>query len=86
MSALFFYLIRHSEIYVKLALEIRKTFADLEEIRSGEKLQSCSYLSACIAEALRMSPPVPGIPWREVEDGGIQVDTDYVPAGYTVGT
>jgi cytochrome P450 len=86
MSGIFHYLAHHSEIYSRLAHEVRSTFSDLDEIVPGEKLQSCSYLSACIWEALRICPPVPGIPWREVEEGGVTVDGEYIPGGYDVGT
>ena len=35
---------------------------------------------------MRMSPPIPGIPFREVEAGGAQVDGHWIPGGYSVGT
>ncbi|TVY85564.1 Cytochrome P450 monooxygenase [Lachnellula suecica] len=86
MSAIFFYLAHNSDIYKKLATEVRSVFSDVSEICSGEKLLSCSYLSACVTETLRICPPVPGTPWREVEGDGIKVDTEYIPAGCNVGT
>jgi cytochrome P450 len=86
MSGLFHYLARNPKIYSKLACEIHSTFSSAFEILPGERLQSCSYLSACIWEALRVCPPVPGIPWREVGEGGIVVDNEFIPAGYDVGT
>ncbi|CAG8974862.1 hypothetical protein HYALB_00000477 [Hymenoscyphus albidus] len=85
MSALFFYLANNQSIYDKLASEIRSTFSDISEVTSGEKLLSCSYLSACVTETLRICPPVPGIPWREVEDGGAIVDNHYITTGLNVG-
>ncbi|MCJ1382415.1 hypothetical protein MMC17_005528 [Xylographa soralifera] len=86
MSGIFFYLAHYPEVYETLANEIRMTFEDLSEIRSGPKLISCSYLSACITETLRICPPVPGIPWREIESCGVVVDGEPLPAGYDVGT
>ena len=59
-------------------------FARSDEIRSGEKLVSCHYLRACIDEALRMSPPVPGILWRKPRDGTGNVSEPFVVDGYTI--
>ncbi|KAI9874884.1 MAG: hypothetical protein M1830_009181 [Pleopsidium flavum] len=86
LSAMFFYLAHYPEVYARLAHEIRSTFSDLSQIRSGPQLMSCSYLSACITEALRICPPVPGIPWREVESGGIVIDGEHIPTACNVGT
>ncbi|KAI9812638.1 MAG: hypothetical protein M1827_004627 [Pycnora praestabilis] len=86
MSAIFFYLAHYSEVYEKLVDEIHNTFSDLSQIRSGATLNSCSYLSACITETMRISPPVPGIPWREVEGDGVFLDGKQIPSGYNVGT
>ena len=47
---------------------------------------SCSYLSACITETMRVCPPVPGIPWRETESEGIVINGNYVPPKCNVGT
>ncbi|CAJ2507046.1 Uu.00g082320.m01.CDS01 [Anthostomella pinea] len=65
LAATFFYLSQNPECYQKLATEIRSTFSSGSEIRGGPRLSSCRYLRACIDEALRMSPPVPGTLWRE---------------------
>ena len=86
LSAIFFYLAHHPEIYAKLASEIRNSFPELTHIRPGPKLTSCSYLSACITETMRASPPVPGVPWREVESEGILLNGEQIPPGYDVGT
>lgn len=34
---------------------------------AGPRLSSCRYLRSCIDEALRLTLPVPGTPWREGE-------------------
>ena len=86
MSAIFFYLAHYPEVYNTLANEIRHTFSDLSQIRSGPALISCSYLSACITETMHICPPVPGIPWREIESSGTLIDGEQIPAGYNVGT
>ena len=33
-----------------------------------------------------MSPSVPGAMWREAEPGGLNVDGEYIPAEYDIGT
>ncbi|RYP81172.1 hypothetical protein DL769_002120 [Monosporascus sp. CRB-8-3] len=89
LSATFFYLSRNPECYRTLAEEIRTTFGSGNEIR-GAKLAGCQYLRACIDEALRMSPPVPGTLWRHLapeEEGGgpLIVDGHVIPRGTQVG-
>lgn len=57
-------------------------------------LNTCTFLRACVDEALRMSPPVGGALWREVQEGGIvlsfkdecQSQSIQIPAGIDVGT
>ncbi|KAG8158471.1 hypothetical protein KVR01_011593 [Diaporthe batatas] len=93
LSALFFYLSRNPGPYSRLAEEIRETFKSDPEIRGGPKLSGCRYLRACIDEALRMSPPVSGVPWRELAKGKddprrgepLIVDGHFIPAGTQVG-
>ncbi|CAG8980246.1 hypothetical protein HYALB_00009828 [Hymenoscyphus albidus] len=64
LSATFFYLSRNPVSYQRLAAEIRSTFTSGDEI-CGAKLASCTYLRACIDEALRLASPVSGILWRD---------------------
>ncbi len=90
LSALFFYLSRNSRCYRKLSDEIRSSFATGNEIRSGPSLSSCHYLRACIDEALRMFPPIPGTLWREQvqgseEVGPLVIDGHIIPPGTQVG-
>ncbi|KAI1881132.1 hypothetical protein JX265_001372 [Neoarthrinium moseri] len=63
-SSTFFYLSSNPECYQKLASEVRSTFAEGGDIKGGPQLASCRYLRACIDEAMRMSPPAPGVLWR----------------------
>ncbi|KAG2417910.1 hypothetical protein HFD88_001009 [Aspergillus terreus] len=69
LSGLYFYLARYPECYAKLSHEIRSTFTHVDEIVGGPKLQACSYMRACVEEALRMSPGVPGFLTREAPSG-----------------
>ncbi|KAI0476348.1 cytochrome P450 [Xylariaceae sp. FL0804] len=91
MSALFFYLSRNPACYAKLAREVRTTFEQGADIRGGPRLSGCRYLRACIDEALRMSPPLPGTLWRELAPDDAEghgpwvVDGHVVPPGTKVG-
>ncbi|KAL9013516.1 MAG: hypothetical protein Q9173_001792 [Seirophora scorigena] len=86
MCATLFYLTANGSVYENLIQEIRHTFSCVEDIRMGAALDSCTYLSACIDESMRMSPPTPRAPWREVQEGGAMVDGTFIPEGYDVGT
>lgn len=79
------YLSESSGSYRRAAREVRKTFKSREDIRIGPMLNSCTFLRACIDEALRLSPPAASVPWREVERGGTQIDSTAVPGGTGVG-
>ncbi|KAK4120542.1 cytochrome P450-like protein [Parathielavia appendiculata] len=86
MAATLFYLVRHPEALAKATAEIRAKFALLEDIHNGPALNSCTYLRACIDEAMRLSPSVGGLLPREVLAGGMTIDGERVPAGTIVGT
>lgn len=85
ISALFFYLTRNQKALKRLQEEVRATFDDVEEIKYSAKLTSMTYLKACIDEAMRMSPPVPGLLDRLVLPGGATIDGHQIPTGTTVG-
>jgi len=84
ISAMLFYLTHYPAAYCRLVEEIRSTFRSVEDICSGPLLQSCHYLTACLNETLRLSPPTVGSPWREVERGGMHLEGEYIPAGVDV--
>jgi cytochrome P450 len=86
MAALLFYLSRYPAAYRLATQEIRSTFTSVSEIRAGPKLNSCTYLRACIDETMRISPPVGGSLWREVDTGGAVIDGIPIPKGVDVGT
>lgn len=85
LSGAFFYLTAYPASYEKLVTEIRSTFHSGEEIKSGPKLAGCQYLRACIDEMMRMSPPISGTLWREVRQGGINLDDHHIPAKIDIG-
>lgn len=86
LAALFFYLSRHPEAYSRVMSEVRSAFASVDEIHMGATLNGCHYLRACIDEALRLCPPAGSALWRQVLKGGMQVDGQFIPEGYDVGT
>ncbi|KAL3453552.1 cytochrome P450 [Aspergillus insuetus] len=88
MAALFFYLSRNPDAYARVTREIRSVFNSPEEVSQGPKLSSCSYLRACIQEAIRLSPAVSAAMWREVLPGGLTIPEHdlQIPAGCEVGT
>lgn len=86
IAATLFYLAHNSEAYAHCQAEVSQVFSSAKEIRTGQKLSSCSYLRACIEEALRLSPPAPGLMPREVLSGGLSVEGKWIPPGVEVGT
>lgn len=86
MAATLFYLVRNQAALQKASEEVRAKFSDVEEICQGQALSSCTYLRACVDEAMRMSPSVGGILPREVLKGGMTIDGEFIPAGVVVGT
>ncbi|KAI0180776.1 cytochrome P450-like protein [Hypoxylon sp. FL1284] len=76
-----FYLLHNEVALVRLEEEIRGKFETLEDIRSGPALNACPWLRACIDEAMRISPSVPGVLPREVLAPGVKIGDDMIPAG-----
>ena len=85
MAGCFYYLSRNPKAYAKVCAEVWHVFSSADEIRTGQKLSSCVYLRACIEESLRMSPPVGGALWREVCNGGLNINGRTIPQGYDIG-
>lgn len=86
LAATLFYLVRSPSALAKLTTEVRNAFTEVEDIISGSSLNELTYLKACIDEALRLAPAVPGAPPREVMEGGAVVDGVFLPAGTDCGT
>jgi cytochrome P450 len=80
-----FYIIRHPRVYDKLVEQIRTKFESAEDIRVGTKLSSCTYLQACIDEAMRLAPAGCSEMNREVLHGGLQIEGNHIPKGTHVG-
>lgn len=86
LASTIFYLVRNPKAMETLKREIRENFNDVEEIITGTKLNELVYLKACIDEAMRLTPAVPGAIPREVMEGGAEVDGVFLPEGSNCGT
>ncbi|KAJ9662748.1 hypothetical protein H2198_001197 [Neophaeococcomyces mojaviensis] len=88
LSAILYHLIRTPSAMQKLREEIRKRTDEgaCEAHRvSFKDSQNMPYLQACIKEGLRVHPAV-GLPlWRTVNNGGVEISGEYLPAGSEVG-
>lgn len=88
LAATLYYLLQNPSTLERLQKEIRTTFTAREQISmSGLKMQSCTYLRACIDETMRMTPAVGGVLPREVLQGGLNIPALglSIPAGVDVG-
>ncbi|TGO86488.1 hypothetical protein BPOR_0299g00040 [Botrytis porri] len=85
LTATLFYLLHYPLVYERLKREIRERWAKVSEIKVGGKLNDYKYLTACIDEAMRLSPGVGANIPREVMKGGAVIDGCAIPAGVSVG-
>lgn len=85
ITSTIFYLLHNPTANTKLTHEILTLFPNLESIRGGPHLSRARYLRACIDEAMRISPGVPGLLPREVQPGGLSIAGQYFPAGTDIG-
>ncbi|KZZ86702.1 cytochrome P450 monooxygenase [Moelleriella libera RCEF 2490] len=87
-TATMFYLSLPSQAHrlQKVVNEIRSTFDAAEDIKTGPQLSSCTYLLACIEEAMRLAPAAPSELPRVVREGGAVIKGEFYPAGTIVGT
>ncbi|KAB5539232.1 averantin oxidoreductase [Coniochaeta sp. 2T2.1] len=83
LSGMFMWLMRTPHAYKKLTTEIRTRFPTAEKMKFLD-LQECTYMNACIDEALRIFPPVPTGLTRTVPAGGDTVVGEWLPGGTTV--
>ncbi|MCJ1316869.1 hypothetical protein MMC15_002190 [Xylographa vitiligo] len=86
IASLFFYLTRNPAAYARVVAEVRAAFPSSSSVHMGPALNSCTYLSACIDESLRLSPPAASALWREVCTDRAIIDGHALPAGVDVGT
>jgi cytochrome P450 len=78
LSGALFHLLKSPQNLEILVDEIRTTFdspADMNFV----KLANLRYLNACLQEAFRMYPPVPGALPRRVPEGGWTINGYFLP-------
>lgn len=100
VSSTLFYLLRNPRALDRLAEEVRTTFPVLEDCADqstttaelacpiewgSPELKKMSYLNACIHEAMRLSPGLPGISPRVAGPGGVVIDGTWFPEGTELG-
>lgn len=97
-SATLFYLVRNPEALARLTREIRTAFPVPDDCAGhptsqlscpigwgSPELKKISYLEACVHEALRLSPGLPGISPRVAGPGGVSLDGVWFPEGTELG-
>ena len=78
LSGATFCLLKNPDALQKLTTEIRNTFSKAEDI-TFNAVARLPYLQACIQEALRMYPPVPGIFPRRTGPEGDIINGRFIP-------
>ncbi|KAK7188536.1 fatty acid synthase alpha subunit reductase [Paraphaeosphaeria sporulosa] len=86
MTSLLWYLSRYPDEYQKAVQEVRSIFKKPQDIGMNSRLSRCTYLKACLQEAMRVSPAPTAPLYREAGPGGASVCGIYVPEGYEVAT
>jgi cytochrome P450 len=85
MSATLHYLSEHPATLERAVAEVRNVFPTVEDVSAGKELSGCVYLRACVDEAMRLSPPTPGLLPRQILPGGATIAAHSLPAGIEVG-
>lgn len=87
LSGATYLLLRNPDALRKLTDEVRSTFKSDDEITFAS-VNSLTYMLACLNEALRCYPPVPGGLPRIVPkgSGGVTIAGQFVPEGVSVFT
>lgn len=78
LSGLTWLLCKNPEKMAKLCGELRGRFGKDEQV-SAEALARLPYLNACLEEGLRLYPPLPIGPAREVCEGGNVICGEWIP-------
>ncbi|GLA68633.1 hypothetical protein AtubIFM55763_005374 [Aspergillus tubingensis] len=83
ITALTAYLLQHPECFARLKNEIRTAFHDKSQV-SLESVSNLAYLDACIKEALRIFPPIPGAMHRVTPASGALIAGRWVAGNMRV--
>ena len=79
LSGATFHLLKNPDVLQRLKDELRSKFSAPTEI-TFQSLSHLPYLNACLQEAFRMYPPVPGVlPRRTLPEGAV-INGYFIPA------
>ncbi|KAL8789819.1 MAG: hypothetical protein Q9195_006654 [Heterodermia aff. obscurata] len=85
LTATIFHLLHNPSTLTRLRTELDRTFSSATAIVIGPKLNTCTYLRACLDESLRLNPPVGGVLPREVLHRGLTINNNFFPPGTDIG-
>jgi cytochrome P450 len=85
LAGSFFYLSCYPKVLERLTSEVRSTFDTAEEIRSGSKMVSCTYLQAVLDEVIRLCPANTGVLPRQAMAQGQFVDGLFLSENTVLG-
>jgi cytochrome P450 len=91
LSAVFYFLVKHPDVYAKLMQELDAAAADgtiearADRTVSWPEAQKLPYLDAVIQESFRLHPAPGLILERVVPPKGMQILDDFIPGGTIIG-
>lgn len=86
MTSLLWCLSRWPGSYRRAVREVRTVFKTPQSIGMNSLLTKCTYLRACLYEAMRVSPAPTTPLYREAGPGGVFICGVRIPEGYEVAT
>ncbi|KAF7942248.1 hypothetical protein EAE99_000298 [Botrytis elliptica] len=84
LSGAIFHLLKNPSCMATLVQEIRSSFEESADM-TFVKLANLRYLNACLQEAFRIYPPVPGVLPRRTQPGGVVINGHFIPEDVSVG-
>lgn len=84
LAFLFYHLAEDPDLVKKLRAELEANGIRNDESFTVQSVQNLPYLNALIDETLRLHPPVPGLPIRDIPPEGLKVGDRFIPGGVQV--
>ncbi|TGO35783.1 hypothetical protein BHYA_0146g00230 [Botrytis hyacinthi] len=84
LSGAIFHLLKNPSCMATLVQEIHSTFEESADMKFV-KLANLRHLNACLQEAFRIYPPVPGVLPRRTQPGGVVTNGHFIPEDVSVG-
>lgn len=85
LTATLYFLSHYPEVQKQLRAELRSLYSSAKEITGHNNLGAAIFLRACIEEAMRITPSVPGLLPRECVSPDAVIDGQSIPIGTVVG-